>query len=207
LTPVANGSSQNSMTDRGGLFVFRDLPAGDYEVAVTELPGFMRVNVVVRAEPGATVRRHITLPIGNLEETIQVTCSAARLATSRPSAPAGSAAPGAANKQAGPRGEEPKIPSTFTGGIGGQIRVPRKLSHTNPVCPTGAAPESTVVKLAGRIGIDGLFTDLHDVSNAPAPYAASALDATRQWVFTPTLLNGAPIEVNINVTVSYSWSN
>jgi beta-lactamase regulating signal transducer with metallopeptidase domain len=207
LTQVANGSSQNSMTDRGGLFVFRDLPAGDYEVAVTELPGFMRVNVVVRAEPGATVRRHITLPIGNLEETIHVTCSTARLDTSRPSAPAGSAAPGAANKQAGPRGEEPKIPSTFTGGIGGQIRVPRKLSHTNPVCPMGAAPESTVVKLAGRIGIDGLFTDLHDVSNAPAPYAASALDATRQWVFTPTLLNGAPIEVNINVTVSYSWSN
>jgi hypothetical protein len=190
------------------LFVFRDLPAGDYEVAITELPGFISVKVVVRAEPGATVRRHITMPIGTLQETIHVTCNVSGLATSRPSAPAGSATPGAANQQAaGPRGAEPKLPSTFTGGIGGQIKTPRKLSHTSPVCPTGVTPESTVVRLAGRIGIDGLFTDLHDVSNAPAPYVASALDATRQWVFTPTLLNGAPIEVNISVTISYSWSN
>jgi len=204
LTQLASGSSQASQTDRGGLFVFRDLPAGEYEV-VTNLPGFIAVKVVVRAEPGATVRRHITLPVGTLEETIHVTCS---LATSRPSAPAGSATPGGANQPAaGPRGAEPKIPSTFTGGIGGQIKVPLKLSHTNPVCPAGVTPESTVVRLAGRIGIDGLFTDLHDVSNVPAPYVASALNATRQWVFTPTLLNGAPIEVNINVTVSYSWSN
>ncbi len=207
LTRVANGSSQDSMTDRGGLFVFRDLAAGDYEV-VTGLPGFITVKVVVRAEPGATVRRHITLPVGTLEETILVTCSVAGLATSRPSAPAGSATPGAANRQAaGPRGAEPKIPSTFTGGIGGQIKAPQKLSHTNPVCPTGVTPESTVVRLAGRIGIDGLFTDLHDVSNVPAPYVASALDASRQWVFSPTLLNGVPIEVNISVTVRYSWSN
>jgi len=166
------------------------------------------VKVVIRAEPGATVRRHITLPVGTLEETIQVICSAASLAPARPSAPGGSATPGAANRQAaGPRGSEPKIPSTFTGGIGGQIKVPRKLSHTNPVCPTGVPPDATVVRLAGRIGIDGLFTDLHDVSNMPAPYVASAMDAARQWVFTPTLLNGAPIEVNISVTVHYSWPN
>jgi len=207
LTQLANGSSQHSQTDRSGLFVFRDLPAGDYEVA-TELPGFVSVKVVIRAEPGATVRRHITLPVGTLEETIQVICSAASLAPARPSAPGGSATPGAANRQAaGPRGSEPKIPSTFTGGIGGQIKVPRKLSHTNPVCPTGVPPDATVVRLAGRIGIDGLFTDLHDVSNMPAPYVASAMDAARQWVFTPTLLNGAPIEVNISVTVHYSWPN
>ena len=172
-----------------------------------ELPGFLTVKNVVRAEPGATVRRHITLPIGTLEETILVTCGVAGLAPPRPSAPAGSATPGTAQQKAGPRGSEPKIPSTFTGGIGGQIKAPHKLSHTNPVCPTGVTPEPTVVRLAGRIGIDGLFTDLHDVSNVPAPYVASAMDASRQWVFTPTLLNGVPIEVNISVTVRYSWSN
>jgi beta-lactamase regulating signal transducer with metallopeptidase domain len=206
LTQMTNGSSQNVMTDRGGLFVFRNLMAGDYEVAAG-LPGFLTVKVVVRAEPGATLRRHITLPIGTLEETIQVTCSTANLSVSRPSAPARSATPGAGLQQAaGPRGVEPKIPSTFSGGIGGQIKVPRKISHTNPVCPTGVTPESTVVRLVGRIGIDGLFTDLHDVSNVEAPYVASAVDATRQWVFSPTLLNGAPVEVNINITINYAWN-
>jgi len=206
LTGVATGNSQNSTTNRGGLFAFRDLPAGDYEV-VTDLPGFISVKNVVRAEPGATVRRHITLPIGTLQETIHSTCGIASLNTSRPSAPAGSATPGGQKQATGPRGVEPKIPATFSGGIGGQIKVPMKLSHTNPVCPTGVTPESTVVKLAGRIGIDGLFTDLHEVSKVPAPYAQSALDAARQWVFTPTLLNGVPVEANIDVTVSYTWSN
>jgi beta-lactamase regulating signal transducer with metallopeptidase domain len=203
LTHAVNGSSQASTTNRSGLFVFRDLPAGDYQV-VTDLPGFLAVKTVVRAEPGATVRRHITLPVGTLQETIHVTCS---LNTSRPSAPAGSATPGTQKQTTGPRGVEPKIPATFSGGIGGQIKAPMKVSHTNPVCPSGVTPDSTVVRLAGRVGIDGLFTDLHEVSNVAAPYAASAMDATRQWVFTPTLLNNVPIEVNITVTVSYSWSH
>ena len=100
LTQVANGSSQSSTTDRGGLFVFRDLPAGDYEV-ISELPGFLSVKVVVRAEPGATVRRHITMPIGTLEETILVTCGVAGLAPTRPSAPAGSATPGSRATESG----------------------------------------------------------------------------------------------------------
>ena len=60
----------------------------------------------------------------------------------------------------------------------------------------------TVVRLAGRIGIDGLFTDLHDVSdNAQPAYVASALEASRQWVFTRRCSTDAPIEVNIRVTV------
>jgi hypothetical protein len=202
LTQVGSGSSQTASTDRGGAFVFRGLAAADYEL-VTELPGFITVKNVVRAEPGATVRRHITLPIGTLEETVHVTCSSPDRAT-RPSAPTAATTPGTAASKAGPRGTEPKIPSTFTGGIGGQIKVPMKVSHANPICPSGVTADSAVVRLAGRIGIDGLFTDLREVGgNVDPVYVASALEAVRQWVFTPTLLNGAPIEANINVTVSY----
>jgi hypothetical protein len=65
-----------------------------------------------------------------------------------------------------------------------------------------------VIRLTGRIGIDGLFSDLRDVStDAHAEYVASALEAARQWVFTPILLNGAPIEANMSVTVTFSRSN
>jgi beta-lactamase regulating signal transducer with metallopeptidase domain len=209
LTAVAAGGSQNTLTDRSGAFVFRGLATGDYEL-VTELPGFITVRNVVRAEPGATVRRHITLPIGTIEETIHVTCVSSDRATTRPTAPTSSASPGAASRRAttGQRGTEPKLPGTFTGGIGGQIKVPLKLVHVSPICPSSAVQESTVVRLAGRIGIDGLFTDLHNIStDAPEAYVASALDAARQWVFSPTLLNGAPIEVNISVTVSYARGN
>jgi beta-lactamase regulating signal transducer with metallopeptidase domain len=207
LTQIASGSSQTSSTNRSGAFSFGGLATGNYEL-VTDLPGFTSVTVVVHAEPGQTVRRHITLPIGSLEETIHVVCNPASLTPSRPSAPAGAATPGGAQRQTtAASGAEPKIPATFSGGIGGQIKVPRKVSHSNPTCPTGVTPEPTTVRLVGRIGIDGLFTDLHEVSSVSGPYAASALDATRQWAFTPTLLNGAPVEVNMTVTVIYRWSN
>jgi beta-lactamase regulating signal transducer with metallopeptidase domain len=207
LTQVGTGTVQNGVTDRGGSFAFRNLPSGDYEL-VTDLPGFITVKNVLRTEAGATVRRHIMLPIGTVEETIHVTCSRSDLSSSRPTAPTASTTPGAARGSgASQRGVEPKIPGTFTGGIGGQIMAPRKLVHVNPVCPSAAEPEQTAVRLEGRIGIDGLFTDLHAVSSDAQPaYAASALEASRKWVFTPTLLNGAPIEVNIKVTVSYSWN-
>ena len=207
LTHAGTGSVQNGVTDRGGSFVFKDLPPGDYEL-ITDLPGFITVKNVIRAESGATVRRHITLPIGTLQETIHVTCTRTDAAATRPTAPTSSATPGPAQgRSAGPRGVEPKIPSTFTGGIGGQISVPRKVAHANPVCPPAAVPETTVVRLEGRIGIDGFFSDLHDVSTDAQPaYVASALEASRQWAFTPTLLNGAPIEATMRITVSYSWN-
>ena len=205
LTQVANGSSQSILTDRGGSFAFRALAAGDYEL-LTELPGFTAVRNVIRAEPGSTVRRHIMLPIGTVQETIHVTCASSELNTSRPTAPPGSTTPGPTQRR-GQLRIEPKMQSTFTGGIGGQIKAPTKTLHVNPVCPTGVTAKAAVVKLAGRIGIDGQFSDLHSTStDAPAAFAASAMDAARQWEFTPTLLNNTPIEANINVTVSYSWN-
>jgi protein TonB len=33
---------------------------------------------------------------------------------------------------------------------------------------------------------------------------ASALDAVRQWTFTPTLLNGVPVPVIMTVTVQFT---
>jgi protein TonB len=32
----------------------------------------------------------------------------------------------------------------------------------------------------------------------------AALDAVRQWVFTPTLLNGVPVPVIMTVTVNFT---
>ena len=67
---------------------------------------------------------------------------------------------------------------------------------------TGAA---ATVTLNGRIGMDGYLLDLKDVSSTPADaaFVASALEAARQWEFNPTLLNGAPVETNITITIRY----
>ena len=38
---------------------------------------------------------------------------------------------------------------------------------------------------------------------SPAELVQSALDAVRQWKYTPTLLNGQPVNVSIVIQVGY----
>jgi len=38
-------------------------------------------------------------------------------------------------------------------------------------------------------------------------FAIAAADAVRQWKFTPTLLNGTPVEVVMTVKVQFSLEN
>jgi hypothetical protein len=105
----------------------------------------------------------------------------------------------------------PETRTFFSGGVGGQIRVPTKVLHVNPIYPSEAGTASDVIKLTGRVGIDGFLSDLREVtpsadvaSSAHAAFVASALDATKQWEFTPVLLNNVPVEANISITVAYS---
>ena len=93
--------------------------------------------------------------------------------------------------------------------MGGQIKAPRKTRSENPLCPTGGPAVNTLVRLSARIGIDGYVSDvkLADRPNStPAPeFVESALDAVTLWQFTPTLLNGVPVEVPMTVLISYTW--
>jgi protein TonB len=71
------------------------------------------------------------------------------------------------------------------------------------------ATENALVILTGRIGVDGYLNDLRPVeraiSSAPATeFVESAIEAVRQWRYTPTLLNGSPVDVSITVTVRYT---
>ena len=104
----------------------------------------------------------------------------------------------------------PEARTFFSGGIGGQIKAPAKIFHVNPIYPSDAGNASDVIKLTGRVGIDGFLSDLRDVtpgdnaSSAHAAFVASALEAIKQWEFTPVLLNNVPVEANISITVNYS---
>jgi protein TonB len=95
----------------------------------------------------------------------------------------------------------------MAGGIGGSIRQPTRVVDVKPRYPAeleGSGAGATVT-LSGRIAIDGYMLDLKDVSVTAAhpAFVASALAAARQWEFSPTLLNGAPIETNLTITVRY----
>jgi protein TonB len=61
---------------------------------------------------------------------------------------------------------------------------------------------SGAVELTGVIGVDGHIRELQIVHGHPL-LARAALDAVRQWVYEPTLLDGEPVEVIAPITVNF----
>jgi TonB family protein len=89
--------------------------------------------------------------------------------------------------------------------VGGGIKPPTKVRHVNPAYPVIAqsARVQGVVILEARIGIDGKVTNARVLRSIPLLDQA-ALEAVRQWEYTPTLLNGVPVPVIMTVTVNFT---
>jgi TonB family protein len=89
--------------------------------------------------------------------------------------------------------------------VGGQIGPPVKVKDVRPVYPAIAqsARVQGVVIIEATIGVDGHVQDAKILRSIPLLDAA-ALDAVRQWEFTVTNLNGAPVPVVMTVTVNFT---
>ena len=89
--------------------------------------------------------------------------------------------------------------------VGGDIKEPKKIKHVPPVYPQIAqtAKVQGVVIIEAVIGKDGNVKDAK-VLRSVALLDQAALDAVRQWKFTPTLLNNVPVEVIMTVTVNFT---
>ena len=89
--------------------------------------------------------------------------------------------------------------------IGGQIRAPKKIKDVKPVYPAIAqsARVAGAVTIEATIGPDGKVIDAKVVRSIPLLDQA-ALDAVRQWEYTPTLLNGVPVPVLVTVTINFT---
>ena len=59
-----------------------------------------------------------------------------------------------------------------------------------------------IVLLKAVIGKDGDIKELQVVSGHPILVPA-AIDAVKQWRYRPYLLNGEPVEVETNITVTF----
>jgi protein TonB len=88
---------------------------------------------------------------------------------------------------------------------GGNIRPPQKVHHVAPTYPAiaQAARVSGVVILDALIAEDGSVRDVKVLRSVPLLDAA-AIEAVRQWRFTPTLLNGVPVQMIMTVTVTFN---
>jgi TonB family protein len=88
------------------------------------------------------------------------------------------------------------------------IGPPRKTKDVRPVYPAIAqsARVQGVVVIETTIGPDGHVAEARVLRSIPLLDDA-ALAAVKQWEFTPTLLNGAPVPVIMTVTVNFTLQN
>jgi TonB family protein len=89
--------------------------------------------------------------------------------------------------------------------VGGNMQSTKLVKQPRPQYPPEAkqARIQGVVKLYAIIGKDGTVQNLTVISGDPL-LVPSALEAVRQWVYEPTLLNGNPVEVDTEIDVNYT---
>jgi protein TonB len=91
--------------------------------------------------------------------------------------------------------------------VGGIVSAARLIYQPKPEYPELARMTRTEgeVEFEAVIGKDGTIEELKVLGGHPLLVKA-ALEAVRQWRYQPTLLNGEPIEVVTEITVSFKLS-
>jgi len=178
------GVKWTTPTDGGGRFEFAPVGAGKY-VLEAVVPGFKTFRQDVALEREKDWKKAITLQVGELQETIMVTARR-------------------------PAQLVPPPASTGVVRVGGNIKAPQKVFNVRPVYPASmqAAGLEGVVKLDVLIATDGTVASVRVADSQVHPaFADAASEAVKQWKFTPTLLNGQPVEVQMTASISFSLSD
>ena len=208
----ASGTGVSTTTDSGGQFRFRNIVPGEYQFTAS-LPGFTTRTTALSLAEGQELNNNVTLAVGQLAETITVTCAPATAALRSEIVPALSLKRSTIPRLFAPLRETAISAPAFAAQgvpirVGGQIRAPRQVKRVAPVCPAVTPGAGLVVLLEATIGADGLIKDVKVLRPAPADdkqagYVQAAVTAVRQWEYTPTLLNNVPTAVIMTVAVTF----
>jgi TonB family protein len=179
-------------TDEGGQFSITGLPAGEYQVEVKK-PGFLTKQGRIVLAAGQQLRQDVVAQIGSLAETIFIQ-GGPSTPDSKPAVPRQLRRPGTSDA-------DPCSQSV----AGGCLTPPTKLVDMKPVFPQahGGDSVSGTVVVEARLGTDGFLKDLRVNDGADPAFAASTLEAVRQWQFSPVRLNGIPQECRVVVTAEF----
>jgi periplasmic protein TonB len=88
-----------------------------------------------------------------------------------------------------------------------QIDSSKLISRVEPIYPVLAKQigRSGKVELHAMIGEDGTIQSLEAVGGDPM-FFTSAMQAVKQWRYTPTMLNGQAVKVDTYITVIYNMT-
>ena len=193
LVNSATALRRETQSDENGRFAIGDLAAGVYQVEVKK-PGFLTKQGRVVLAAGQQLRQDVVAQIGSLAEMVVVQGGGPATPATKPAAPRARVEFGA-----------PEADPCSQSSAGGCLTPPKKLVDMKPTFPSAHATDgvSGTVVVEGRVGTDGFLKDLRVNDGADPAYAASALEAVKQWQFSPVRLNGIPQECRIEVTVQF----
>jgi TonB family protein len=172
-------------SNANGRFEFPAIAPGRY-VIEANLPGFRPLHNEMELRAARDFDRALMLQIGEMQETISIRSTRAASGAQQPAS-------------------GPVAPVR----VGGSVRVPHKIVDVAPVYPATmrAAGLTGVVPIEAIIGRDGSVSSVRVLSAQVHPdLAISAADAVRKWRYSPTLLNGVPVEVVMTVTIRFELS-
>jgi TonB family protein len=176
-----------------GKYEFVPLPPDEYTLSVS-LPGFKKNEATVTLAGKATSHLSI-LRLGELQETITVRGGPSTSAQN----------PGRPAQEYSRTGFLTDMKNCTASASGGRVRPPRKIKDVKPVYPDTARDAGTTgtVLLKATITTDGTVRDVQVVKSVSPDLDGAAIEAVRQWLFDGTLLNCNPVEVTMNVGISF----
>lgn len=175
--------ARTSVTNARGRYLLSTVPQGAYELSFS-MPGFKPSSGRIQVPASQTVAADVRLSLGDLSETMMV-----RANTRTAPAPS-SAVPG-------------PLPTVVR--VGGDIKTPKQVRRVEAVYPDAAISagiEGTVV-IEAIIGKNGAVRDARIAKSVPLLDEA-ALAAVKEWAYSPTLLNGVPVDVAMTVSISFA---
>jgi TonB family protein len=210
LSNLQSQEKRETRSDSAGRFEFAGLPAGDY-LLEAEMPGLTAEDRLT-LRGGEHVRHDVALQIGSVQETIHV--SDGEALPPPPPPPPPPPAPTPSRRLAPPAPPPPPPPGQSVNPpdfdpcsqslVGGCVTPPTKVRDVKPRYPENRRGSGAALQVEGRVGTDGFLKDLRVLAPADAEFANAALEAIRQWQFTPTRLDGVPMEVRMRVSVTFS---
>jgi TonB family protein len=175
------GAIDESTANPAGEYRFPNLASGRYEIQIAS-PGFALLKLSTTLVTGAAARLDGHLAIGHVTESVRVRASR----TVAPPAPQTAAAPSRIR-------------------VGGNVQAMKLVRQPRPEYPPelrAAGVEGTVV-LQAIISKEGAPLELRVLSTSDARLNQAAVNAVAKWRYTPTLLNGQPVETQTTISIEF----
>ncbi|MCW5964256.1 MAG: M56 family metallopeptidase [Bryobacterales bacterium] len=162
----------------------------------------LRIEAILNeSKPRQVFRRTTVMMYTIVLALLLLPLSALQSAAAANPTPRSDATPAAVAQPAAQSGEEPGVID-----VSGSVQARKLIKKVNPRYPAEAKAEGVkgLVRIKVRINKEGAVAETEVEQSPDARLSTAAVNAVKQWVYEPTLLNGKPVEVLATIDVNFS---